>query len=74
MAYSARRRILGTLAPAAVGCFAGYLYGENFADPDLSEKVGLPGLYATLGAASALMIVRLGGLLWMIVRDLRSPR
>lgn len=65
----ARRRILGTLLPAAVGCVAGFYYGRHFGDPELPARVGLPGLYATLGAVVGILAVRVGGLLWMIARD-----
>lgn len=68
----ARRRILGTLAPAAVGCVLGYFYGVYFGDLDAAARVGLPGMYASLGAVVGILVVRVGGLLWMIVGDFRG--
>ena len=64
-----RRRLLGTLLPAAVGCALGYLYGERFGDPSLASPAGLPGLYATLGAVVGILATRVGSVLWMVLRD-----
>lgn len=65
-----RRRIIGTLLPAAIGCALGYLYGERYGDPDLIETLNLPGLYATLGAVVGILCVRLGVIVWMVLRDI----
>jgi uncharacterized membrane protein YccC len=65
----ARRRILGTLAPAALGCVVGYYYGEWFGDPEEAARIGLPGMYASIGAVVGILLVRLSTLVGMILRD-----
>lgn len=64
---SLRRRVLGTLGPAALGCAGGFYYARMFI-PE-AEAQGLYGMYATTGAVVALLSVRLGGIFWMIARD-----
>ncbi|MEL6186608.1 MAG: hypothetical protein AAFU79_18470 [Myxococcota bacterium] len=66
---SLRRRVLGTLFPAAVGCLAGFQYARATLP---AEEGGLLGMYATAGAAVAILAVRLGGILWMIIQDFSS--
>lgn len=60
-----RRRLVGSVTPAAVGCALGFLYGQRFGD--LGDAA--PGLYATLGAVVGILVVRVGAILWMILRD-----
>lgn len=64
-----RRRIVGTLAPAAIGCLLGYYYGEYFGDVEEAARIGLPGMYASVGAVVGILVMRVGGLFWMIARD-----
>lgn len=64
-----RNRVLKTLGPAAAGALAGFYYGRWFGDPELVKSIGLPGLYATMGAILGILVVRLGTIMWMIVRD-----
>lgn len=66
-----RQRLIGTLVPAAVGCFAGYMYAEQTLPPDVLTS-GLVSMYATMGAAAGILVVRVVSLGWMIVRDLRD--
>lgn len=64
---SLRRRVLGTLAPAALGCALGFYYAQAFVPEAASQN--LYGMYATIGAVIAIMTVRVGSILWMIVAD-----
>lgn len=67
---SLRRRVLGTLLPAAVGCFAGFQYAQATLPPEDAQR--LAAMYASGGAALGILAVRLVGLLWMIIQDFAS--
>lgn len=71
---AARARLFATLLPAAIGCFCGFLYAERAIPAETPEASGLYGMYATLGAVVGILIMRVGGLVYMIIRDFGEPR
>lgn len=63
------RRLASSLLIASVGVAIGFGYAQYSLTPE-EMATRLPGLYASLGAAVAILGARLGGLLLRIVRDL----
>lgn len=67
-----RRRVLGTFAPAALGCVLGFYYHQWFGPTGTEAGRAMAGLYATMGAAGMILATRLGAILFALVQDLRG--
>lgn len=65
-----RRRLIGTVLPAAIGCAAGFWAGQRYGDADLLAEA--PGMYATMGAVVGILAVRVGAMFWLIIREFTS--
>ncbi len=69
-----RAKIVQSVLLAAVGVGVGYYYAKLTLPPEQLERTSLPGMYAAMGAVTAILTMRVLTIAAMMVKELRKPK
>jgi hypothetical protein len=68
-ARTLRDRMLGSLAPAALGAALGFAYARYTLGAEALQGSNIPAMYSSMGAVVGILVVRVGGLFIMMFQD-----
>lgn len=63
------RRMLSTFAMAMLGAGLGYFYAAHKLPPELMKTSALPAMYASTGAVSVVLVIRMFGIIRALFFD-----